>query len=139
MYSFYENARNILTVLSAAAQIAAVSEIFSRMGKVMVVEERLMGAGTALASCGIAYVMRYVRAATEGGVELGMYARDAQRIVEQTLQGAVALLRANQSHPEQEIDKVTTPGGITIRGLNAMEQAGFTNSVIQGLKASKTK
>ena len=82
--------------------------------------------------------MGYVRAATEGGVELGMYARDAQRIVAQTLKGAVALLQANQSHPEQEIDKVTTPGGITIRGLNAMEQAGFTNSVVQGLKASKT-
>lgn len=114
-------------------------DVFGELGDAMWVEERLMGAGMALASCGIAYAMRYVRAATEGGVELGMYARDAQRIVEQTLQGAVALLRANQSHPEQEIDKVTTPGGITIRGLNAMEQAGFTNSVIQGLKASKTK
>ena len=113
-------------------------QAFGELGDAMWVEERLMGAGMALASCGIAYAMRYVRAATEGGVELGMYARDAQRIVAQTLKGAVALLQANQSHPEQEIDKVTTPGGITIRGLNAMEQAGFTNSVVQGLKASKT-
>lgn len=112
-------------------------ELFGELGDAMFVEERLMGAGMALASCGIAYALRYVRAATEGGVELGMYARDAQRIVAQTLQGAVALLQQGHSHPEAEIDKVTTPGGITIRGLNAMEQAGFTNSVIQGLKASK--
>lgn len=111
--------------------------IFKELGDAMIVEERLMGAGMALASCGIAYAMRYVRAATEGGVELGMYAQDAQHIVEQTLLGAVELLRANDSHPEEEIDRVTTPGGITIRGLNAMEENGFTNSVIKGLKASK--
>lgn len=114
-----------------------VLAIFRELGEAMLVEERLIGAGMALASCGIAYAMRYIRAATEGGVELGMYARDAQHIVEQTLRGAVALLQANQSHPEAEIDRVTTPGGITIRGLNAMEENGFTNSVIKGLKASK--
>ena len=110
--------------------------IFSELGDAMLVEERLMGAGMALASCGIAYAMRYIRAATEGGVELGMYAQDAQRIVMQTLKGAVDLLQATGNHPEAEIDKVTTPGGITIRGLNEMEHAGFTGSVIRGLKAS---
>lgn len=114
-----------------------ILHIFQELGDAMLVEERLMGAGMALASCGIAYAMRYIRAATEGGVELGMYARDAQRIVQQTLRGAVELLEATEGHPEEEIDKVTTPGGITIRGLNAMEQNGFSNSVIQGLKASK--
>ena len=116
---------------------AEILAIFQEMGEAMMVEERLIPAGMALASCGIAYAMRYIRAATEGGVELGMYARDAQHIVEQTLKGAVALLQANGSHPETEIDRVTTPGGITIRGLNAMEENGFTNSVIKGLKASK--
>jgi len=114
-----------------------ILSIFEELGDAMLVEERLMGAGMALASCGIAYAMRYIRAATEGGVELGMYARDAQRIVQQTLRGAVELLEATQNHPEAEIDKVTTPGGITIRGLNAMEKNGFTTSVIEGLKASK--
>ena len=116
---------------------AEILAIFQEMGEAMLVEERLIPAGMALASCGIAYAMRYIRAATEGGVELGMYARDAQHVVEQTLKGAVALLQANGSHPETEIDRVTTPGGITIRGLNAMEENGFTNSVIKGLKASK--
>ena len=95
-----------------------------------------MGAVTALASCGVAYVMRYVRAATEGGVELGMRADDAKAVMLQTLIGAARLLEATGNNPEVEIDKVTTPGGLTIRGLNAMERNGFTTAVIEGLKAS---
>ena len=106
------------------------------MGKVMKIEERLLPAATALASCGIAYALRYVRAACEGGVQLGFRASDAMKIVNQTLKGAAAILELPGRHPEAEIDKVTTPGGITIKGLNAMEHAGFTNAVIEGLLAS---
>ena len=95
-----------------------------------------MGAATALCSCGIAYAMRYVRAATEGGVELGIYPHKAKEYVLATLRGAVELLEATGNNPEVEIDKVTTPGGITIKGLNAMEAHGFTTAVIEGLKAS---
>lgn len=118
-------------------QVAQVKAIFNALGKVAVIEERLMGAATSLCSCGIAYVMRYVRAATEGGVELGIYPNDAKQYVLQTLRGAVELLEATGNNPEVEIDKVTTPGGITIKGLNAMEAHGFTTAVIEGLKASK--
>lgn len=111
--------------------------IFGLVGRVMEIEERQLTGAMALASCGIAYAMRYIRAACEGGVELGLRAGEAQEIMAQTLQGAVALLRQPGAHPETEIDKVTTPGGITIRGLNAMEEAGFTAAVIAGLRASK--
>ena len=124
------------SVFSTAEMDAQLLAVFKELGDAMLVEERLMNAGMALASCGIAYVMRYVRAATEGGVELGFYAKDAQRIIMQTMKGAVELLAAGGAHPEAEIDKVTTPGGLTIRGLNAMEEAGFTTSVIKGLRAS---
>lgn len=120
-------------------QIEAVKSIFDELGVTMVIEERLMGAGMALASCGIAYALRYIRAAMEGGVELGLYPADAKHIVMQTLKGAVALLEAGDSHPEAEIDKVTTPGGVTIKGLNAMEAHGFTTSVIEGLKAGTSQ
>ena len=126
----------ITSVFSTPENDAKVLALFDELGKAMLVEEHLIGPCMALASCGIAYVMRYIRAATEGGVELGLYARDAQTIVMQTMKGAVDLLAATGNHPEAEIDKVTTPGGLTIRGLNAMEEAGFTNSVIKGLKAS---
>lgn len=111
-------------------------EIFSYCGEVMVIPERQLKGGMALASCGIAYAMRYIRAACEGGVELGFKASEAKEIVAQTLKGAVALLNSPDSHPEVEIDKVTTPGGITIKGLNAMEKMGFSASVIEGLKVS---
>lgn len=116
-----------------------VVALFRELGEAMLVEERLMNAATALASCGIAYALRYVRAATEGGVELGFRADQAQHIVAQTLRGAAALLDGDGATAEAEIDKVTTPGGLTIRGLNAMEEAGFTASVIRGLRASMPK
>lgn len=118
-------------------QIDLVIRIFNELGNAMLVEERLMAAGTALASSGIAFALRYIRAAIEGGVELGFYPKQAQEIVVHTVKGAVDLLLENKSNPEMEIDKVTTPGGITIKGLNEMELSGFTSSVIRGLKASK--
>ncbi|MDR1169995.1 MAG: pyrroline-5-carboxylate reductase [Prevotellaceae bacterium] len=118
-------------------QSALVLRIFRELGNAMLVEERLMAAGTSLASSGIAFALRYIRAAIEGGVELGFYPQEAQSIVINTVQGAIDLLIENNSNPEAEIDKVTTPGGITIRGLNEMEVSGFTASVIRGLKASR--
>jgi len=113
-----------------------IKNIFDELGLTIRIEERLIAAGTALASCGIAYAFRYIRAAVEGAVELGLSPDLAKQIEIQTLRGAVTLLETNNSHPEAEIDKVTTPGGITIKGLNAMEEAGLTNTVIKGLKAS---
>ena len=118
-------------------QTDLIIHIFNELGNAMLVEERLMGAGTALASSGIAFALRYIRAAIEGAVELGFYPKQAQEIVVHTVKGAVDLLLENKSNPEMEIDKVTTPGGITIKGLNEMELSGFTSSVIRGLKASK--
>lgn len=79
--------------------------------------------------------MRFIRASIEGGVELGFKADMAQEIVQQTVKGAVEVLQASRLHPEAAIDLVTTPGGVTIKGLNEMEHAGFTSAVIRGLKA----
>ena len=122
---------------ASKAQTDLIINIFNELGNAMLGEERLMSAGTALASSGIAFALRYIRAAIEGGVELGFYPKQAQEIVVHTVKGAVDLLLENKSNPEMEIDKVTTPGGITIKGLNEMELSGFTSSVIRGLKASK--
>lgn len=126
----------IASARSTEAQDKLLVDVFNELGEAMLVDEGLIPAGTSLASCGIAYALRYIRAAMEGGVELGFRADDAKRIVMQTLRGAADILAANGSHPEAEIDRVTTPGGLTIKGLNAMEAAGFTPSVIEGLRAS---
>lgn len=116
-----------------------VLDIFNELGKAVLVTETQLNAFMSLSSCGIAYAFRYIRAATEGGVEMGIYPQVAKEVIIQTLRGAIDLLEANNSHPEAEIDKVTTPGGITIKGLNEMEAHGFTNAVIKGLKASHLK
>ena len=126
----------IVPVNATADTTAIVKALFDNVGQIMVTDERHLSAGMTLASCGIAYAMRYVRAAAEGGVELGFKADMAKDIVLQTMKGAVELLQANGNHPEAEIDKVCTPGGLTIRGLNEMEHAGFTSAVIRGLKAA---
>ena len=126
----------IASARSTEVQDTLLVDVFNELGEAMLVDEGLIPAGTSLASCGIAYALRYIRAAMEGGVELGFRADDAKRIVMQTLRGAADILAANGSHPEAEIDRVTTPGGLTIKGLNAMEAAGFTPSVIEGLRAS---
>ena len=129
-----------MTFLSSAGatpeQDEALLSVFSELGDAMLVEERLMNSGLVLASCGIAYALRYIRANTQGGVQLGFTPADAQRIVTQTMKGAASLLGVLGSHPESEIDKVTTPSGLTIRGLNAMERNGFTTAIIEGLMAS---
>ncbi len=115
--------------------IELVHKIFNELGFAKHVEEKHMSAYTALSSCGIAYAFRFIRANIEGAIEMGLYPKDAQEITLHTLKGAVQLLLNNNNHPEQEIDKVTTPGGLTIKGLNAMEEAGFSSAVIKGLKA----
>ena len=120
-------------------QLELVKTLFNEMGDVFIVDENQLNAFMSLSSCGIAYAFRYIRAAVEGAVEMGINAEVAQKVVMQTIIGAAELLKANSSHPEAEIDKVTTPGGITIKGLNEMEAYGFTNAVIKGLKASLIK
>lgn len=116
-----------------------VNELFSRLGKVVTIDEKLMEASTILGACGTAYAMRYIRASIQGGIEIGFDAPTASLIAEQTVKGAAQLLLEKGSHPEQEIDKVTTPKGCTIAGLNEMEHQGFSSSLIRGIVASYKK
>lgn len=115
--------------------LAKVKALYDIDGDSLVVTENLVGPGMMMASCGIAYVMRYIRAQMEGGVEMGFYPQQAKQIALQTMQGAVSLLKETGWHPEEAIDKVTTPGGVTIKGLNELDHAGFNSAVIRSLKA----
>lgn len=113
-----------------------VEELFNKMGELVFVDDNMMDACTVMAACGIAYAMRYIRAAMQAAIQIGFDSNAALKIVTQTVLGATQLLKANNSHPEQEIDKVTTPKGCTIVGLNKMEHEGFSSSVIQGIQHS---
>lgn len=114
-------------------------DMFGSLGKATFIPEDLMNAATVIGSCGTAFALRFIRASIEGGVEIGFKPEIAQQIIAQTALGAAKLLLTNNSHPEAEIDKVTTPKGITIVGLNEMEKHGFSSSIIQGEIAAYNK
>jgi len=116
-----------------------IKSIFNATGSTIIIDENLMEAATVLGACGIAYVMRFMRAMVQGGIQIGFDAKTASAIVNQTVKGASALLLENGEHPEYEIDKVTTPKGCTIKGLNEMEHHGFSSSLIKGIVASYEK
>jgi pyrroline-5-carboxylate reductase len=113
-----------------------VKSIFNALGQTINIEESLMDAATVLGACGIAYVLRFIRGMIQGGIEIGFDAKTATDIATQTVKGASELLLQEGNHPEAEIDKVTTPKGCTIAGLNEMEHGGFSSALIKGIKTS---
>jgi pyrroline-5-carboxylate reductase len=120
-------------------QVNYVTELFNQLGITIAIDEKLMDAATVLGACGIAYALRFIRAATQGGIEIGFDAKTANLIAAQTVKGAAELLLKLNRHPEEEIDKVTTPKGCTIAGLNEMEHQGFSSSLIKGICTSYEK
>lgn len=110
--------------------------LFDEMGLAMLVQENQIPATTALTSCGIAYVLKYIQAGMQAGVEMGIYPKDAMKMVAQSVKGAAELILNQDTHPAIEIDKVTTPGGITIKGINELEHAGFTSAIIRAMLKS---
>lgn len=119
--------------------INLVKSLFDTVGVSIQINEELMTSATALCACGIAFFLRSIRAASQGGTEIGFHAHDALKMAAQTAKGAADLLLQLSSHPEQEIDKVTSPKGCTIAGLNEMEHNGFSSAMIKGIKTSAEK
>ena len=129
----------ISSINSTTEEMNYVNSLFSTLGKIALIDEKLMNAATVLGACGTAFAMRYIRANIQGGIEIGFDAATASLIAAQTVKGAAELLLTTHTHPEQEIDKVTTPKGCTIAGLNEMEHQGFSSSLIKGIAASFAK
>ena len=124
---------------SGKAALELARAIFDTVGRTLVINEDNMIAATALGACGIAFFLRAIRAASQGGIEIGFHSEDAIAIAAQTAKGAASLLLAAGGHPEHEIDKVTTPRGCTISGLNQMEHEGFSSAMIKGITVSAEK
>jgi pyrroline-5-carboxylate reductase len=116
-----------------------IISLFDKMGKTLVIPEDMMGAATVVGACGIAFALRFMRAMSQGGIEIGFNSEMSQLITAQTVKGAAKLIIETSNHPESEIDKVTTPQGITISGLNEMEHQGLSSAVIRGLITSFNK
>jgi pyrroline-5-carboxylate reductase len=132
-----------MTCLSASdkknSSLQIAKEIFDSVGKTLIIDEDLMVPATALCACGIAFFLRAVRAASQGGIEIGFHSEEALLMAAQTAKGAAGLLLSMENHPEKEVDKVTTPRGCTIAGLNQMEHSGFSSAMIKGIVTSADK
>jgi len=135
--------RESMTCLAAVNRqepaLKTAETLFNTLGQTLIIDEEQMSAATALGACGIAFFLRAIRAASQGGIEVGFHARDALKIAAQTAKGAASLIQTYGNHPEQEIDKVTTPLGCTIAGLNQMEHEGFSSAMIKGIRLSAEK
>ncbi|MCX5785910.1 MAG: pyrroline-5-carboxylate reductase [Elusimicrobia bacterium] len=135
--------REAMTCLCAAPESRAALDraksIFDALGKTLVINEDLMLSATALTGCGIAFFLRAIRAASQGGTQIGFHSEEALFMAAQTARGAASLLLDRQGHPESEIDKVTTPRGCTIEGLNEMEHHGFSSAMITGIVTSNER
>lgn len=126
----------IATDNASTENLNEIIKMFETVGSVVTIQEDLMTSATALCACGIAFFLRAIRAASQGGVEIGFHAHDALKMAVQTAKGAADLLLLTNAHPESEIDKVTSPKGCTIAGLNEMEHNGFSSAFIKGIKLS---
>lgn len=134
---------NSMTCLAAngpgEGALPRVAAMFDALGETLVVREDMMVSATALCACGIAYFLRVIRAASQGGIEIGFHPEDALKLAAQTALGAASLVLQEGSHPERQIDHVTTPRGCTIAGLNEMEHAGLSSAMIRGIVTSANK
>ncbi|MDP6853605.1 MAG: pyrroline-5-carboxylate reductase [Candidatus Marinimicrobia bacterium] len=132
-----------MTCLSSIPQfedgLKNAQSFFNTVGKTLIIDEEQMASATALCACGVAFFLRTIRAASQGGIEIGFHSDEAFTIASQTARGAATLLLDNDSHPEAEIDQVTTPMGATIAGLNEMEHQGFSSAMIKGITTSTEK
>jgi pyrroline-5-carboxylate reductase len=133
--------RESITCISAESGITTVQKaqlemIFDAVGSAIWIDEKLFDAATVLGACGIAYVMRFIRGMMQGGIQIGFDSETALKIAAQTVKGAATILLNEQTHPEHEVDKVTTPRGCTIVGLNEMEHQGFSSALIRGIQTS---
>ena len=133
--------RESITCISAEAGITAAQRtqlelVFNAVGSAIWIDEKLFDAATVLGACGIAYVMRFIRGMMQGGIQIGFDSETALKIAAQTVKGAATILLNEQTHPEHEVDKVTTPRGCTIVGLNEMEHQGFSAALIRGIQTS---
>jgi pyrroline-5-carboxylate reductase len=137
--SIGESMTCIAALKRSKAKIAEVRKLFDTVGITMIINESQMTSATALCACGIAFFLRAIRAASQGGTEIEFHATEALKMAAQTAKGAAGLLLSNNTHPEDEIDKVTSPKGCTIAGLNQMEHHGFSSAFIKGITTSALK
>lgn len=122
-------------------EITELSNCMRNVGVLDRVDENLIDASCAVSGCGPAFVYMFANALADGAVECGLPRDKAARYAAQTLVGSARLILESEKHPEQLKDEVCSPGGTTIAGVHALENAGFRGAVMDAVKAAfdKTK
>lgn len=130
-----------VTALAPSPQTAAdyldqARQVFSAVGQVVTVAERLMDAVTGLSACGPAYVFVIIEALADAGVRQGLDRATSLTLAAATVEGSARLVLESGQHPGQLKDMVTSPGGATIAGLQIMERAGLRGTLIDTVEAA---
>lgn len=130
-----------MTVLSPGqkvneAELCFVKELLESLGKVEVLEEKLMDAVTGISGSGPAYVFTFIEALADGGVKAGLPRETALLLAGQTVLGAAEMIMETGEHPSVLKDKVTSPGGTTIAGIYALEKESFRGTVMSAVEAA---
>ena len=128
----------ITSAYATSEQAKQVLDIFNEMGLAILLPEEKFAAATSMTSCGIAYALKYIQAAMQAGVELRIRPTDGMKILAQSLRGAAELIFNTVTHTSLEIDKVCTPRGLTIKGINTLAHDGFPSHIINALTANNT-
>lgn len=114
--------------------IKAAEEIFSSVGKVVIVEEQALDAVTGLSGSGPAYVYLMLEALTEAGIKAGLVREISEQLAIQTVFGAAKMALESGEAPVHLRRKVTSPGGTTMAGINTLQQMGFTASIMEAVR-----
>ena len=114
--------------------LATAQEIFSAVGRVVVLDEELMDAVTGLSGSGPAYVAIVIESLADGGVKMGLDRVTAMTLATQTVLGSAHLLAETGMHPGALKDMVSSPGGTTIAGISALEEGGIRTTFIRAVE-----
>lgn len=117
-----------------SGDLETAREIFEAVGKVVVLEEPLLDAVTALSGSGPAYIALVIEALADGGVKMGLDRQTALTLAAQTVLGSAKLLIETGAHPGQLKDMVTSPGGTAIAGIAALEEGGVRRTLINAVE-----
>ncbi|MFW5420553.1 pyrroline-5-carboxylate reductase [Nocardiopsis sp. CNT-189] len=124
---------------TTAEQMDHAERLLSAVGEVVRVDERHMDTVTAISGSGPAYFYFIAETMIEAGVAMGMPRATAQRLVDQTIAGASAMLNESGEHPVVLREAVTSPGGTTAAAVRELERHGVRTAFTDAIEAARDR